>query len=81
MVRPWLQDFPDYQAGRQSYGPTEVRAQIDASAAAGGSGFMLWDPSLDYQFAALAGLPAIAARWEPSDEELADLLRVRDREP
>ena len=76
VVRPWLQDFPDYQAGRQSYGVGEVRAQIDASEAGGGSGFMLWDPTLDYQFEALAGLRTFAAPWESSDQELADLLGV-----
>ncbi len=49
VVRPWLQDFHDYGARKLHYGPTEVAVQIDATAQAGGSGFMLWDPSLDYQ--------------------------------
>ncbi|HJN93673.1 MAG TPA: putative glycoside hydrolase, partial [Dehalococcoidia bacterium] len=49
VVRPWLQDFHDYQAQKLFYGPAQVRVQIDASAQAGGSGFMLWDPSLNYQ--------------------------------
>ncbi len=67
VVRPWLQDFPDYQAGRQPYGPTEVRAQIDANKAAGGSGFMLWDPSLDYRFEALHVEPIYPPRSAQSE--------------
>lgn len=67
-----------WSPGRQSYGASEVRAQIDASAAGGGSGFMLWDPSLDYQIDALASLRSGAARWDPSEQALAALLRVRD---
>ena len=47
VVRPWLQDFHDYGARKLHYGPTEVAVQIDATAEAGGSGFMLWDPSLN----------------------------------
>jgi len=62
VVRPWLQDFPDYQAGRQAYGPIEVRAQIDANRDAGGSGFMLWDPSLDYGVEALRAEPVALPR-------------------
>ena len=54
VVRPWLQDFHDYGARKLHYGPTEVAVQIDATAEAGGSGFMLWDPSLAYQLPALA---------------------------
>ena len=54
VVRPWLQDFHDYGARKLYYGPAEVAVQIDASAEAGGSGFMLWDPSLNYQLPALA---------------------------
>ena len=78
VVRPWLQDFPDYQAGRQSYGADEVRAQIDASAAGGGSGFMLWDPTLDYQFEALVNLRAFPAGWQITDEELGEMLHFPD---
>ena len=55
-VRPWLQDFHDYQAQKLFYGLEEVRAQIKATAEAGGSGFMLWDPGLNYQLGALGEL-------------------------
>ena len=48
VVRPWLQDFHDYQSQKLFYGAEEVLAQIRASAAAGAKGFMLWDPSLNY---------------------------------
>ncbi len=78
VVRPWLQDFPDYQAGRQPYGASEVRAQIDGSEAGGGSGFMLWDPTLDYQFDALVNSLAIPAGWQVTDEELVEMLRFPD---
>ena len=54
VVRPWLQDFHDYGPRKLYYGPAEVAVQIDATAEAGGSGFMLWDPSFNYQLPALA---------------------------
>jgi len=56
VVRPWLQDFHDYQEQKLFYGPAQVRAQILGSEQAGGSGFMLWDPSLNYQTALLGEL-------------------------
>ena len=60
VVRPWLQDFHDYQEEKLFYGPDQVLDQIRAVEQAGGSGFMLWDPSLNYQTALLAGLAAAA---------------------
>ncbi len=53
LVRPWLQDFHDYQARGLGYYSEEVYAQIEATATAGGIGFMLWDPSLQYERGAL----------------------------
>ena len=53
VVRPWLQDFPDYNGRGILYGPEHVRVQIDATADAGASGFMLWDPRLEYQLGPL----------------------------
>ena len=55
-VRPWLQDFHDYQEEKLFYGADRVRAQIDASVQSGGIGFMLWDPSLAYQLELLSSL-------------------------
>ena len=52
VVRPWLQDFHDYGVQRLFYGSQEVMAQIDATALAGGKGFMLWDSSLNYEIGA-----------------------------
>ena len=49
VVRPWLQDFHDYQEQELPYRWAEVQAQIQGSADGGGQGFMLWDPSLHYQ--------------------------------
>lgn len=56
VVRPWLQDFHDYQAQKLFYGLAEVDAQIRANVQAGGNGYMLWDPSLNYQLDVLVGL-------------------------
>ena len=63
LVRPWLQDFRDYQARGLPYYAEEVLAQIRATATAGGVGFMLWDPSLNYQQVALEH--ALALTWNP----------------
>jgi hypothetical protein len=49
-VVPWLQDF---SLGR-TYGPAEVRAQIEAAATDGMGEFILWDPAVTYTGAALA---------------------------
>lgn len=43
-IIPWLQDF----SLGVSYGDAEVRAQIDATYAAGYNGFFLWNPSVTY---------------------------------
>ncbi len=59
LVRPWLQDFDDYQEQELRYGIDSVRAQIDASMEAGGAGFMLWDPSLAYQVELLNSLDPV----------------------
>jgi hypothetical protein len=56
VVRPWLQDFQDYQERKLFYGAEEVRVQIEASDRAGGQGFMLWDPSLNYQIELLSSM-------------------------
>lgn len=50
-VVPWLQDF---SAGGVTYGPVEVRAQIDAARAAGSPGFLLWNSGSTYTMEALA---------------------------
>ena len=46
MLRPWLQDFT--LPGMSPYGAAEVRAQIDATEAAGAGGWMIWDASNAY---------------------------------
>lgn len=48
-LRTWIQDF-DYGG---DYGPKEVRAQIDASVAAGVPSWMIWAPSNRYTKEAL----------------------------
>jgi len=54
-VRPWLQDF----SMRHTYGPAQVRAQIEAVYRAGGSQWLLWNPGGRYTEGAL----------EPAEEE------------
>jgi len=48
IVRPWIQDFPDYGFDRRIYTPDEVRAQMFASYDSGGGGWLLWDPRIKY---------------------------------
>lgn len=48
-LRPWLQDF-SYGG---TYGPTEVRAQIQATYDSGLNSWLLWDPKNIYTVAAL----------------------------
>jgi hypothetical protein len=46
VIRPWLQYFDDYPwQTRRRYDTAEIRAQIRGSDEAGGTGWMLWDPS------------------------------------
>jgi hypothetical protein len=47
---PWIQDFTLFGV---PYGPAEVRAQIDAAASLGITGFLLWNPNVRYTDAAL----------------------------
>ena len=56
LIRPWLQDYRDYQPRMLPYGFDEVIAQIRASALEGGVGFMLSNPTLLYRTDVLAFL-------------------------
>ncbi|MGW4247549.1 putative glycoside hydrolase [Nocardia sp. NPDC004722] len=49
-IIPWLQDF----SLGVSYGDAEVKAQIDATYAAGYNGFFLWNPAVSYHGGALS---------------------------
>lgn len=51
---PWIQDFT---ISGVPYGPAEVKAQIDAAAELGMTGFLLWDPHVTYTADALTPLP------------------------
>jgi peptidoglycan/xylan/chitin deacetylase (PgdA/CDA1 family) len=53
-VVPWLQDF----SLGITYGAPEVKAQIDAAAADGIGEFLLWDPAVTYDAAALRPMSA-----------------------
>lgn len=63
LVRPWLQDFHDYRGRGLTYNAWMVSQQIEATAEAGGFGFMLWDPALTYERVALQ--QAIELTWSP----------------
>jgi hypothetical protein len=52
---PWIQDFT---IAGVPYGPAEVRAQIDAAAELGLTGYLLWDPNVTYTAEALTPIPA-----------------------
>ena len=53
IVRPWIQDFQDYAFDGRTYTPGEIRAQIDGARDAGGRGWLLWDPRVQYTAEAL----------------------------
>jgi hypothetical protein len=60
-VVPWLQDF----SLGITYGPTQVKAQIDAAAADGISEFLLWDPAVTYDGSALQQMTEKQLRTPP----------------
>jgi hypothetical protein len=72
-VVPWLQDF----SLGVDYGEREVRAQIDATRAAGINEYLLWDPRVTYTDAALkptAPLPTVGSRDSaPGSQQLVKL--------
>ena len=77
-VVPWLQDF---SLGVE-YGEREVRAQIDATLAAGLDEYLLWDPTVTYASGALsrnAALPTVGSRTasSPASRQLVQLPRSR----
>lgn len=47
-VRPWIQDFPDYRFDKRVYGKEEIQAQIQGCFDSGGTGYMVWDPRVQY---------------------------------
>jgi len=48
VVRPWIQDFPDYAFDGRAYTAEDVRLQMTAAIDAGAQGWMLWDPRVKY---------------------------------
>lgn len=57
-VRPWIQDFPDYRFDKRVYGREEIQAQIKGAFDAGSTGFMVWDPRVNYTEGAYAPVTA-----------------------
>jgi peptidoglycan/xylan/chitin deacetylase (PgdA/CDA1 family) len=47
-IRPWIQDFRDYNFDRRTYTPDEIRLQMEGARQAGGRGWLLWDPRVQY---------------------------------
>ena len=72
-VVPWLQDF----SLGVKYGDREVRAQIDATRAAGIDEYLLWDPLVTYAGGALTAnalLPTVGSRaTAPGSQQLVKL--------
>ena len=61
-IIPWLQDFT---LGQPRYGPSHVRAQIDAVYDAGLQEWVLWHPGSNYTVSALAGADGTAPTLAP----------------
>jgi hypothetical protein len=61
LVRPWIQDFPDYRFDKRVYGKEEIQAQIKGCFDAGGAGFMVWDPRVEYTDGAYAPVSVAVA--------------------
>ncbi len=53
-VRPWIQDFQDYRFDNRVYGKTEIQAQIKGCFDSGSTGFMVWNPHVEYTAGAYA---------------------------
>jgi hypothetical protein len=72
VVRPWIQDFPDYGFDRRTYSPDEIREQMYAAYDSGGGGWMLWDPRVRYTPEALVSDTVL----HPANE-LGDIIVLR----
>jgi|GEM_PF-882418 len=59
-VRPWIQDFPDYRFDKRVYGKAEIQAQIKGCFDSGSTGFMVWDPRVEYTDGAYAPVRELA---------------------
>ncbi len=61
IVRPWLQDFPDYRFDKRTYTPQEIQAQMRGAVDGGAEGWLLFDPRVQYT------RDALEAAVPPSD--------------
>jgi peptidoglycan/xylan/chitin deacetylase (PgdA/CDA1 family) len=48
VVRPWIQDFPDYHFDKRTYTPHEIQEQMRGATEAGAEGWLLWDARIQY---------------------------------
>jgi hypothetical protein len=84
-VRPWLQDFTaSWLQNHLSYGPEEIRQQIQAVYDAGYDEWMLWDASCKYSWDGLLTpeeAEAETARIAESRADLPETTWSRETEP
>jgi hypothetical protein len=84
-VRPWLQDFTaSWLQNHLSYGPEEIRQQIQAVYDAGYDEWMLWDASCKYSWDGLLTPEEAEAETKQIAESRADLPETtwsRETEP
>ncbi|MCB9100123.1 MAG: hypothetical protein H6632_11315 [Anaerolineales bacterium] len=76
ILRPWIQDFPDYAFDRRTYTPTEIREQMLGAYDSGSGGWLLWDPRVEYTAEAL--VTTTSATYPPNEQGEIMILRYRD---
>ncbi|OQY48898.1 MAG: hypothetical protein B6242_01105 [Anaerolineaceae bacterium 4572_78] len=48
-IRPWIQQFPDYNFDKRSFSADEIRLQMNGARDGEGYGWMVWDMDMQYQ--------------------------------
>lgn len=76
ILRPWIQDFPDYAFDRRTYTPTEIREQMLGAYDSGSGGWLLWDPRVEYTAEAL--VTTTTANYPPNEQGDIMILRYRN---
>ncbi|MCB0169202.1 MAG: hypothetical protein KDJ97_01515 [Anaerolineae bacterium] len=76
ILRPWIQDFPDYAFDRRTYTPTEIREQMLGAYDSGSGGWLLWDPRVEYTAEAL--VTTTTANYPPNEQGEVMILRYRN---
>ncbi|MCB0165613.1 MAG: hypothetical protein KDI79_15385 [Anaerolineae bacterium] len=76
ILRPWIQDFPDYAFDRRTYTPAEIREQMLGAYDSGSGGWLLWDPRVEYTADAL--VTTTTANYPPYEQGEIMILRYRN---